>query len=121
LNFGKNQRKLINPFAKRRNAGIQRRVVGIVKTSDNRRMIAEKMSIKPRMSPVGNPMIPLSKRSPEKNRIILNQGSIPNISQRNTTAANASIPPNIFTNTIKNLEDWGLIRFALTIFLIQLL
>jgi hypothetical protein len=99
-----NYKKLTNPFAKSKNAEIQRNVVEIVKTKDKRRSIEENISIKPRMSPVGKPITPLSNKSPAKNKVTLSQGSIPKIMLMNTTAEKQSIAPRILTNTIEKLS-----------------
>jgi hypothetical protein len=95
------QRKLTNPFAKSKNAGIQRKVVDIVKNKERSKIIEAKMSTILKTSPVRTNSPFISNR-PAQNKTTLIQGSIPNIMLRKTREVKKSIAPRILTNTIKN-------------------
>ena len=97
-------KKLTNPFAIRRKAGVQSNIDGRVKNIDNMRRIAANKSMKLNTSPVRT-NIPLMNRRNEQNRINGRKGVIPKISNRNAIAAKISIAPNIFTNTILVLDN----------------
>lgn len=77
---------------------------------DNNRIIEANMSIRLNTSPVKT-NIPFIKSNPAQNRVILSQGSTPNIMLKNTVAEMQSIAPRILTNTIKNPHYFDLIMF----------
>lgn len=92
-----NQIKLTIPFDKRKNAGIQSKITGRLKSKDRKSIELEKTSTKLKTSPV-KINIPFNNNNPAQNKRNGVKTSNPKISIKKAIAAAKSIPPSIFTN-----------------------
>ena len=100
------QRKLTNPLANNKKAGIHKKIAGRIKNIEIINIIEEYKSITLKTSPV-NTKRPFNRRRPAQNNMNCKNGCIPKISIRKAIAAAMSITPRIFTKTMKNLKYKG--------------
>ena len=102
--------KLTTPFAMRRSVSIQRRKLQGVVNMATISVAEARRSIMLNGSPVKMKR-PLRKSSPAQNKIICVKGVMPNMINKNVSAASMSSAPKTLTNMQKRI-CLGLLRFG---------